>query len=373
MDNTIWVALITGLTAGGLSCMAVQGGLVTGSLARQLESELQASSTNHLPHSKKGVPAPHHHLAQPILLFLAAKLAAYTLLGGLLGLVGSVFSLTPQVRGALQIVIGIFMVGNALRMFKVHPIFRYFSFEPPQFVTRYIRRTSKKQTSTLTPLLLGVLTVLIPCGVAQSMMAVAVSSGNSFTGALIMFAFTLGASPVFFILTYLATRLGALTEKYFVRIVAADLLMLGFLAFDTGLSLLGSPFSVTQAVQAMIQPASPAAPTVSAVDPFTLGDNMSAEQFSASGTLSNVLTLQIKNEGYLPRRLVAPAGKPITLHLVSSDTQTCARAFVIPTLNLSATLPETGTQTLSLPAQPAGSDLRFACSMGMYTGVIHFQ
>jgi uncharacterized protein len=373
MDNTIWVALITGLTAGGLSCMAVQGGLVTGSLARQLESEIQAASADSNSRGKKRTLPARHQLARPILIFLAAKLAAYTLLGALLGLAGSVFSLTPMMRGVLQIAIGIFMVGNALRILNIHPIFRYFSFEPPQSITRFIRRTSKKPSSSLTPVLLGILTVLIPCGIAQSMMAVAISSGSPLYGALIMFAFTVGTSPVFFILTYLATRLGALTEKYFMRIVAAALLVLGFLAFDSGLSLVGSPFSFTQSVQTLLQPSSAAIPVAQASDPFTTGDTLGAELPAASGTLSDVLTLQVRDEGYLPRRLLAPAGKTVTLNLVSSNTNSCARAFVIPTLNLSAILPETGKQTLSIPPQQAGSDLRFACSMGMYTGLIHFQ
>jgi hypothetical protein len=36
-------------------------------------------------------------------------------------------------------------------------------------------------------------------------------------------------------------------------------------------------------------------------------------------------------------------------------------------------LPDTGTVQVSIPAQKAGSILRFTCSMGMYTGQIEFQ
>ena len=53
-----------------------------------------------------------------------------------------------------MIAIGVFMIGNGLRMFNIHPIFRYFSIEPPKFITRYIRRTAKG-TDTATPILLG--------------------------------------------------------------------------------------------------------------------------------------------------------------------------------------------------------------------------
>src|SRR6185436_19441813 len=114
--------------------------------------------------------------ALPILLFLASKLAAYTLLGALLGWLGSYLTLTPATRAMFLIVIGIFMIGNALRIFNVHPIFRYFSIEPPKFITRYIRKTAKG-TDTATPIFLGFLTVLIPCGVTQAMIATALGTG----------------------------------------------------------------------------------------------------------------------------------------------------------------------------------------------------
>ena len=39
-------------------------------------------------------------------------------------------------------------------------------------------------------------------------------------GAALMLAFTLGTSPVFFIVAYLTTELGARLEKFFMRFVA---------------------------------------------------------------------------------------------------------------------------------------------------------
>src|SRR5512133_3442618 len=133
----IWVAFLTGLTTGGLSCMAVQGGLLAGSLANQIETTM-------LEKGKKGL---HPQLALPIVLFLLSKLVVYTLAGFLLGALGSVFQLTPFTRALLQLAIGIFIIGNALRMLNVHPIFRYFSFEPPAGLTRFIRRKAKNGAS----------------------------------------------------------------------------------------------------------------------------------------------------------------------------------------------------------------------------------
>ena len=96
------------------------------------------------------------------MLFLAAKLVAYTLLGFLLGLLGSVLQLTATLRAVLQFTIGLFMVGTALRILNVHPIFRYFVLEPPSAVTRFIRRKAKDEASAVTPLFLGARRCLSP-------------------------------------------------------------------------------------------------------------------------------------------------------------------------------------------------------------------
>lgn len=245
LSGRIMIAFITGLTTGGLSCLAVQGGLLASSLANQIEQDyLEQSAQKKKKLKRHQVAVERSSSALPILLFLTSKLVAYTLLGLLLGWLGSFLALNPVTRALLMIFIGVFMLGNALRMMNVHPIFRYFSIEPPKFITRYIRRSSKG-TDTVTPLFLGALTVFIPCGVTQAMMAAALATGSPLTGAAMMFAFTLGTSPVFFIVAYLTAELGARLEKFFMRFVAIVVLVLGFVTLDGGLNLIGSPYSFT--------------------------------------------------------------------------------------------------------------------------------
>lgn len=347
--SQLTVAFITGLTTGGLSCLAVQGGLLASSLAHQIEQDYAGQ----IGQKKSKQPAPRTNSALPISLFLVAKLVAYTLLGALLGWVGSYLTFSPMTRAILLFAIGIFMVGNALRMFNVHPIFRYFSIEPPKFITRYIRKTAKG-TDTATPLFLGFLTVFIPCGVTQAMMATALGTGSMLMGAALMFAFTLGTSPVFFIVAYLTTELGAKLEKAFMRFVAVVVLVLGIYTLDSGLNLMGSPFSLQNMTRNWSAPqAEVAAPAAPASD----GD----------------LILNVQNNGYSPGILRAPAGKDLTLNLVTDNTYSCARDFVIPGLNFYQLLPATGRIQVSIPAQKAGSTLFFTCSMGMYTGQILFE
>jgi len=347
------------LTTGGLSCLAVQGGLLASSLERQMQQDLleQPAATRHGgKRSRHGQPAPHaarSQLALPILLFLGAKVLAYTVLGFFLGALGSVLQLNVATRAMLLIAIGIFMLGNALRMFNIHPIFRYFVIEPPKFITRYIRRTSKNN-ELFTPLFLGALTVLIPCGVTQAMMALAIGTGSPWQAAGLMLAFTLGTSPVFFIVSYLATELGGRMQSIFMRLVAVAVLIFGVVSVDSGLTLLGAPS------------------LMSWTENFTASPQVTDVPL-ADGAAGNVLVLNAGNSGYSPRVLHARAGVPLKLNLLSQNTYSCARDFVIPALNVEKLLPANGTVVIDIPAQQKGVVLQFTCSMGMYTGRIVFD
>ena len=350
--SQLMFAFVTGITTGGLSCMAVQGGLLASSLARQIEQDVAGQARG----GKKGKPlSARTNSALPIFLFLVAKLVMYTLLGALLGALGSVFKFNPMLNAMLMILIGIFMIGNALRMFNVHPIFRYFNIEPPRFITRYIRKTAKG-TDTVTPLFLGALTVFIPCGVTQIMMADALATGSPVSGAALMFAFTLGTSPVFFVLAWLTTELGAKLETFFMRFVAAVVLILGFVTLNGGLNVIGSPLSFQNLSRTW-------SPSVS-------GEATPAAQAPAK---EGEITLYVQNGGYFPETLKAPAGKELTLNLVSDGTYSCALDFLIPDLNYHRQLPPTGTVQVSIPARAKGDTLFFTCSMGMYTGQIVFE
>src|SRR3989344_2260089 len=153
MDQTnLLLIFLTGLTTGGLTCLAVQGGLLA------------------------SVISPTEEKLKPLISFLAAKIIAHTILGFFLGLLGSAISLTPYLRGWFQIAIGIYLVGVALSLLNAHPIFRYFIIQPPKFLGRLVRNQSKSK-SIFAPALLGTLTIFIPCAITQAMAVVALGTG----------------------------------------------------------------------------------------------------------------------------------------------------------------------------------------------------
>jgi uncharacterized protein len=340
----LFVAFVTGLTTGGLGCLAVQGGLLASTLAYQIEQDV-------LLHNGSGAALKFKpHIAQPIFLFLLAKLAAYTLLGLLLGAAGEVLQLTPLMHAILYTAIGIFMLGNGLRMLNVHPFFRYFVIEPPSALSRYIRRKSRNGTSLITPLFMGTLTIFLPCGVTQAMMAAALGTGSPLQGAVLMFAFILGTSPLFFSVSYAATRLGASIEKYFTRIVAVTMLILGLVQVDTGLNLAGSPVSFSGLYASVIAP-----------------------MVQPGSTPSSGYAIEVSENGYSPALLHLPANQPVTVEWVTENTQACSRSVVIPGLDYQKILPTTGRVRLEIPPQPQGTVLRYTCSMGMYPSQFIFD
>lgn len=375
--NNILIAFITGLTTGGLSCLAVQGGLLASSLSNQIEKDFQVAGVKNRKSKNNPMQKPPK-LALPILVFLVAKLVAYSILGFLLGMVGQVFQLSPIARAVLLIAIGIFMLGNALRMLNVHPIFRFFVFEPPAFLRRKLRKTASGAdgSSLVTPAFLGFMTVLIPCGIAQSMMAVALGTGNPLQGAALMFAFTLGTSPVFFAVSYFATQIGSKLEKQFVRFVAVVVLILAIVTINSGLTLAGSPINLSRLpISLYPQPqrmnAVQAGQTAQAIDPAIASPT--EVKPNLADTEGSTITINVENYGYNPPEIHAKAGVPVTLKLITEDVRSCSRAFIIPSLNVQKMLDQTGEATIQIPAQKSGTKINYSCSMGMYGGRIIFD
>lgn len=371
METNLAVIFLTGLTTGGLSCLAVQGGLLASSVAKQAEDDILNAPSK-------------RHTARPILLFLGAKVATYTLLGVLLGALGSVIQLTPYMRAGLQIAIGIYMLGLAMHLLNVHPFFRHFMLQPPRALTRYIRRKAKSGSDDLvTPTFLGALTVFIPCGVTVAMMAIAVGTGNPLAGAAIMLAFTLGTTPVFFTLAYTALKLGARKQAAFLKFTAAVVLILGLVAIEGGLNLAGSPVSyanfrqsqkekgesvaVAEAEQSTVIPVAPSAP-----NPQPTNKPAAPSSTAPAKTEDSIIRMTASSSSYSPGVIKAKAGQPYKLEITSKENQGCGRAFSIPSLGLQKVLPEDGVVTIDIPAQKPGT-MRMTCSMGMYNAKIQFE
>ena len=338
--TSLWLVFLTGLLTGGLTCLAVQGGLLASTIAQR----------GHLAERGAGGPAGQ---AAPIALFLVAKLAAYTLLGGLLGLFGSAVGLSPVTRGWLQMAAALFMLGVAGQLLDVHPVFRHFSLQPPKWLQRRIRRESKRD-ALLAPAALGALTVFIPCGTTQAMMVAAVGTGSPTRGALVMFAFVLGTSPLFFALGYLATRLGATLRGAFTRVAALAVMVLAALSFWSGAALAGAQLTLPSLVADETGPPATPAMVVAA------GQGEAAVQ---------EVVVRAEPRAYVPNRVQFKMGQPAQLRVVTGQQVGCTSVFTIPSLGVERALPRNGAATVAIPTDRPGK-VRFTCGMGMYSGTV---
>lgn len=322
-----WTIFLTGLVTGGLSCLAVQGGLLAATLAQHEEKEYVSSARR-----------TGHTL--PILSFLGAKLIAYTFLGLLLGWFGSFFTISIGTQIVMQILVALFMIGTALNILNVHPFFRYFVIQAPRWLTKRVRSASKS-SSMFAPALMGALTVFIPCGTTQAMMALAIGSGSPIVGAVVMFSFVLGTSPLFFILGLYATKLGQSMHDVFMKVAAITLIVLALFNIQNSLALSGTSLTT-----------------------LTTTKTPSAQKPVSEATITFMQT------SYSPASITVKAGSAVKLNLVNSSGNGCIQAFTIPKLGIQKVVSVGSTDVIQFTAPSAPQQMEFMCSMGMYRGVI---
>lgn len=336
----LWVIFITGLTVGGLTCLAVQGGLLASVIAAREEEEVEKKESRKNPFF-------------PTLTFLATKFISYSVFGFLLGLFGSVIGISQTTQIIMQFLAGLYMVAIALNLLNVHPIFRYAVIQPPRFLTRRVRNQSKSK-DLFAPALLGAMTIFIPCGTTLAMEALAISSANAFMGAAIMGTFVLGTSPLFFSIGWLTSVLGDSFRTKFLKIAAIGVLYLGIMSINGALVAGGSPYSiwsVTDLVKANVQ------------------FGASQEKPYSAAPISQNAEILITSKGYSPNYIRVKSGSPVTIKLTSRDAYSCASAFRIPSLGIAKNLTANETQTITFTPDAPGN-IPFSCSMGMYRGVI---
>ena len=322
---------ITGLTVGGLTCLAVQGGLLASVIAAREEEDLEEKKRR-------------KHTVFPVVAFLAAKLIVYTALGFILGAFGGALNISSKVQTAMQLLAGLYMIAVALDLLKIHPIFRYAVIQPPRFLTRMVRNQSRSK-DLFAPAFLGAMTIFIPCGTTLAMETLAISSSNALTGAIIMLTFILGTTPLFFGVGFLTTILGDNFQRKFLKLAAILVLYLGVVSANGALAAAG--FSFIQ------------------VD-FS-GDSQA--QNIQNIPVSQDVEINITSSGYSPNYFKVKKDVPVNLTLKSKGAFSCASAFRIPSLGISKNLAPTDTQLITFTPNITGQ-IPFTCSMGMFSGII---
>ncbi|MGH2759096.1 MAG: sulfite exporter TauE/SafE family protein [Actinomycetota bacterium] len=337
------LVFVTGITAGGLSCLAVQGGLLATAVTQREDSDLDELRLRYVAGEIEDPRLPGHD-SKPVLWFLGTKVATYTLLGAGLGSLGGLFQPSPTARAFIQIFTALFMLATALHLLRVHPIFRYVILQPPRFITRRIRRQAKGG-GAFAPATLGAMTVFLPCGVTQAMMVLAINSGSPTTGAATLFTFTLATSPLFFMLGFFATKLGDIMHSRFTKFAALGIALIALLTLNAGLRLANSPVTLASIKDSIFAAAKPVPAEV------------------ASDGIQEA-RIQAGPGGYSPGTVSILAGKSARLIFIDAGGG-CTLSLVFQ----GELIPVRAETTVDLPPQDPG-EIRYSCAMGMYGGSI---
>lgn len=287
---------------------------------------------------------------RPGILYNSGRVISYTVIGGIVGSIGSVISFPGMAKGIIAILAGIFMVIMGLNMLSLFPSLRKFNIRMPKIFTRRINDEKKSNN----PFYVGLLNGLMPCGPLQAMQLYALSTGSPLKGALSMLFFSLGTVPLMFGLGAISSFLSKTFTSRIKVVSAALVVMLGVVMFGNGMSLSGfnvPSFSNQNAIKS------------------TLVDNSSMTQ-SQSGDPGNIQLINTSLDGGDYSAITVKSGVPVkwTISAKKSDINGCNNTLVIPKYNIKKKLAP-GDNIIEFT--PGGSGkIPYSCWMGMITSTI---
>jgi sulfite exporter TauE/SafE/copper chaperone CopZ len=212
--------LIIGLLTS-VHCVAMCGGINLSQCAKQ-QSAFSTDTTKSSP-------------LRPSLLYNSGRVISYTVIGGLVGAVGSVVSFSGAAKGIVQLAAGLFMVIMGLNMLNIFPWLHKLNPRIP----RFFARKSDSYSNGRGPFYIGLLNGLMPCGPLQAMQLYALSTGSAIGGAFSMFLFSMGTVPLRFGLGALSSFLSKKFTSKMMTVSAVLVVALGIFMFGNGMSLSG--------------------------------------------------------------------------------------------------------------------------------------
>ena len=172
---------------------------------------------------------------KPSLLYNTGRVVAYTVIGGLVGALGSVISFSGTAKGIVAIISGVFMVIMGLNMLNIFPWLRKLNPRMPKIFGNKIHNNSGKYG----PFYVGLLNGLMPCGPLQAMQIYALGTGSFAAGALSMFIFSLGTVPLMFGFGAVSSMLSGKFTHRMLKVSAVLVIVLGLVMTTRGLALSG--------------------------------------------------------------------------------------------------------------------------------------
>ena len=273
------------------------------------------------------------------ILYNLGRLSSYTLIGGILGLIGEGAAITLRVRGmiglaagALMLLMGICMLGGFSLPHRIH-------IKMPVRLEKGLWSFRKHGAFSI-----GLVNGLMPCGPLQSMQLYAIDSGSWLAGAASMFFFCLGTIPLVLLFGATAGVLKMTWRKRMLQVGYALLILMGLFTVQNNLALTGVmlPWEET---------GNESKPIVAAVE----GD-------------AQYVTTTLHANGFDDIQVVADVPVVWTIFADADALNGCNNALVLPAFGQQVQLEE-GTTTITFTPEEPG-DYPYSCWMGMLRNTI---
>ena len=284
----------------------------------------------------------------PALLYNFGRVVSYTILGGLVGALGSVFSLSITAKAFMQIFAGAFMIIMGFNM-AGFSLFRKFNIKLPKAFCKLKRRSGS-------PFVVGILNGLMPCGPLQTMQLFALGTGSAQRGALSMFVFSMGTVPLMLGFGALSGLLSRGYTKKILKFSGILIIVLGLIMGNRGFKLAGIDLNPLSAF---------AIDSKTDRDPNAVSNPNVAKAVVQDGV--QVIKMTADNRGYTPNAFYVQKGIPVKWVIDGKEINSCNNAIVSRTLNIEKKIKK-GENIIEFT--PDGKDINFSCWMGMISGVI---
>lgn len=328
---------IIGLVAASSSCIAISGGLLLSAAARFNERYGSASPMGRM---------------RPVFLFIAGRVAGYSVLGGLLGVIGKILAPSPLFTAFIAILAAVYMVVMGLDMLQIAPQWlKDMMPSMPKSLSHRVMDAEGKE-SPFMPIALGAATFFLPCGFTQALQLYALTTGSFTTAALSLGVFALGTAPALIALGWASSSLKGKAGRFFFKFSGALVVVLGLWNIQNGLAIAGYPLSL---------PTFAASTSVTAKqvpDPADLAPIVDGKQ---------VIKMNVVASGYEPSHFTIRAGTPVRWEIDATNGGGCASVLISRQLGIQKLLGTDPNNVIEFTPSLTG-EIPFSCSMGMYRG-----
>ncbi len=321
---------VLGLVAAMSTCLAVSGGLLLSVSAKFNERNPDASSWQKF---------------KPHIYFNVGRVISYTLLGGAIGALGSILTLSSGIAGIITIIASILMIVMGLQLLGIFPWLNKIQIKMPKFIAHKVYDAesshSSKHSSKITHFLFGASTFLLPCGFTQALQLYVLGQGSFLIGALTMLAFSLGTLPSLMSIGAVSSFTKGSVQRYFTTFAAILVIILGLTNLAPGFNLTGAVIALPSAD----------VPSATDIPDIPLVDG------------KQVINMAVNGFDYSPDTFTLKKGVPVEWNIDGKGARGCAKVISVPALGILEQL-SPDVKTIEFTPQKTGK-IKFSCGMGM--------